>query len=553
MADDYAIQTWQALQEDASPSRAALTEVDRLQNRVDSLEEHYNAAMAHLAQEDYNWQRIFGGQFADVGKTLDEIHDASQVIREFMIDAPLIGRAADLRQSYIWGKGVVINGVDDRPSGAGSTPALYRFFHDQQNQDVFFGEDAKPIAENALCSDGAFLLLGDIVTKKLERFPLSDVSDVLVDPNYPEKVWAYLRSWTDYTTTTPKQKQAWYYTDRAPKAGRRKTLRYGADRIAVDSSQEVIDLRVNLQVGWPLGVPDLFSAVGWNRTYIRAVKNGVSVTDAMAMIAFKATAGTQRGADNMALRLAQGGVGKAKLAITGVAQDIAPLATTGSGYDFGSLRPLAALIATGAKVSIVHLLSDPGAAGSSYGSASNLDRPTLKAMQSRQAQWVSYIKRLLRWATNKDDAKVTFPPIDDPEPIREMQVVATAWGTGLVHEDETRARVLAVAGIESMHDKSPDGALLPNNAFSEERTDIDPNGATYSGPDANRTSGNPANGGKFVATQGSNDQFGANAGQVGDNRTDVLSNSLRVLADTAYLDRLEQLVERMEHARGDTN
>jgi hypothetical protein len=550
MADEYALEVWNALND--APTREPLTEVETLRGEVESLREHYNAAMAHLAQEDYNWTRIFGGNLTDVGKTLDEVKDASAVIREYMIDAPLIGRAADLRQSYIWGKGVVIEGVDTRPTGAGSPPALYRFYHDQQNQDVFFGDDAKPVAENALASDGAFLLLGDVTTKKLERFPLSDVADVLVDPNYPEKVWAYLRQWMDYSTPIAKQKQSWYYTDRAPRDQRRKSLRYGAERVSVDASREIIDLRVNLQVGWPLGIPDLFSSVGWNRTYIRAIKNGVSVTDAMAMIAFKATAGSQKGADNMALRLSQGGQGKAKVAITGVAQGLDSLPSTGHAYAFDEIRPLAALIATGAKVSIVHLLSDPGASGSSYGSAQTLDKPTLKAMMSRQKQWSSFIQRLMRWATNSTtNVKVTFPPIDDAEPIREMQVQATAWGTGLVHADEIRPRVLAIAGMESKNDKAPEGVLLPNNSFSEERTDIDPNGAAYSGPDANR--GNPANGGSFVATQGSNDQFGANAGQVGDMRRDVLANSLRALQETDFLDKFEALVARMEHARGDTN
>src|SRR5690606_223256 len=113
MTDEYALELYEALQEDARQPRSV--DVAALQRQVDWLSESYNAAMAHIVQEDINWTRIFGGEVGDIGRKLDEIQDATKVIREFVIDAPLIGRAADLRQSYIWGKGVVIEGVDERP------------------------------------------------------------------------------------------------------------------------------------------------------------------------------------------------------------------------------------------------------------------------------------------------------------------------------------------------------------------------------------------------------------------------------------------------------
>lgn len=504
---------------------------------VQELKETLNAALAQIAAEDVNWRNLFGGANDEtVGMTLDELAKESTIIRKFVDEAPLIGRAADLRQTYVWGKGVNIEGTEHDSSKRGRVPALPAFFNKPLNQEAIFSEEAKPEIEKAAATDGHLFLLGEKATKTLRRIPVWEMKDVYLNPNFQEEVWAYLREWTDYSTPQGKTKRVWIYTDQAPKEIRQKSIQWGGKRVDVDERYEILDKRFNRQVGRPLGVPDLYAAVSWNRTYVRMLKNGVSVGDAMAAIAFRATSASKSNATQAAMKLAQGGTGKAKIAFQGIDQELAPLATTGKTFDFNGIRPLAALVATAARVSIVHLLSDPGAAGSSYGSASNLDKPTLRAMQGRQAEWKSYLKRVLKWGTGLD-VKVEFPPIEDEDKYRSTQQVGIGWGTGLLHPQEARAKLLEIQGIEAVRDAPPEGVMLPNNEKSLARKDIDTD-----------AQGNPSNGGGFTNTQGSGGTFtGARDATDRDARvvSDTVSESMAML----NLDRLQELVERLEAAK----
>jgi hypothetical protein len=153
--------------------------------------------------------------------------------------------------------------------------------------------------------------------------------------------------------------------------------------VEVDKNVTLFDQKFNGQVGWPLGVPDLIAAVAWAKMYSDAMKRGKSMTDAMAQLAFKAVSGLRGGAGQTAAKIAGStGAGNTASMVTG--NDLVPLSTAGKGYDFTTLRPIAAMVAAAAQVSTIDLLADPSAAGSSYGSAATLDPPKKRAMVMRQ-------------------------------------------------------------------------------------------------------------------------------------------------------------------------
>ncbi|MFZ2911690.1 MAG: hypothetical protein WAZ75_01235, partial [Candidatus Absconditicoccaceae bacterium] len=133
--------------------------------------------------------------------------------------------------------------------------------------------------------------------------------------------------------------------------------------------------------------------------------------------------------------------------------------------------------------------------------------------------------------TGQSDVKVGFPSIDDPDLIRETQAITYAWSTGLVHPDEVRTRLMEVVQIPMIEESYPENVMLPNNTESLRRKDVDTDSV--------------GNGGGFSPGQGSSPAFGGGAGEIGDGRTDIISNSLK----TVDIDRLEALVERLEAAK----
>lgn len=308
----------------------------------------------------------------------------------------------------------------------------------------------------------------------------------------------------------------------------------GGKDVKVNKDKVLFDQTFNSQVGWPLGVPDALAAIVWARIYSELMNHGKVMTESLAKFAFKVVQNSKKGADQVGVKTQRGGSGQT--AVVGSGNDLQAVSSAGKSYDFNGIRAVAAQVATALEVSIVHLLSDPGAAGSSYGSASNLDLPTKRAMVSRQNIWLSYLKRVFKWATD-EDLNITFPPLDD-DPYRALQGLALIWNTGLVAADEMRGPILDAGGITPIHNSAPEGVLLPNNKDSWERADIDPK----DGPAT--TAASPDQG---VA----NGSGGASSTDRNDLRTDNLGEMLNSFVNEALLERLESVADRLERLKAD--
>ncbi|ALJ19500.1 hypothetical protein [Microbacterium sp. No. 7] len=466
------------LSPEAAAERAG--EVFEILGREDSLVLETLAALNRaLDIEDRNWTHILGGAHEDGGFQLAELQDISQEIRKAMVRSPIIDRGAQLRHSYVWSKGIKLPDLKPESYGARSGPKsaadrTFEAFEDSINQANVFSDTAHEEMERAEYSDGQFFLLGDNKTKILRRVPLSQITNLLTNPDFGDEVWAWRRTWTQTDRTGKKVvKNVWYYTDDCPQPLRDRAKRQ-IQGDPVDHTQTFIVHAVNRQVGWALGIPDAVAVVAWAKLYSEFLKHGYIMSRALASIAFKATVPSKKGGENAKIQLASAtGAGQAVVS----AGELTSLPTAGRGYDFNSGRPLAAMVATGVQVSIVHLLSDPGAAGSSYGSASNLDLPTKRAVVSRQKSWAAYFQRVLRWMGVENPA-VTFPALDEVDLYRELQAIALGWNTGLLHPGEIRERLLDLLDIITDSEKWPEGVMLPNNEKSLARPDVDADGTT---------------------------------------------------------------------------
>jgi hypothetical protein len=160
-------------------------------------------------------------------------------------------------------------------------------------------------------------------------------------------------------------------------------------------------------------------------------------------------------------------------------------------------------VATSLGLSVVALLSSPGAASGSYGAAASLDGPTLIGMVSVQEQWRMFYKRILRHVGSKD-AEVEFPSIETDPVYRQIASLALAFTSGAITQKEFRSAVLDLMDIR---DADPNSLPKPS---------------AFAAGTSNWGSADPVpRQGNTGAVPGGMSQGDTN----NDNRTDVISNN----------------------------
>lgn len=461
--EDY-VEILQELSE-ASPETAEL------------VQEAMPRVQAMLQMEDRGWTELFARNpgVNDPAEALEFAKGVSELSREMCYGSPLIDRGLDLRQSYVWSKGITIEGAPEKAnkSRRGPRSAKEKFFNDPNIQRHLLSAEGHKDMEAAAFNDGTYFFLGDDKTKTGHPIPISEIDGVYTNPEYSGEVWAYRRTYTVYRVDGDNEvRREWIYLDTY--TGARTNPEGGSEDSVVALGKTLFVKSFNTMIGDSVGIPDSLPALKWARIYAEMVNDGRIVSKANAKFTYKVKNATAVGASNSAAKISQSrGVGR--VASMGKDQDLVSIPQSNRSYDFGGLRPIASMVATALSVSVIHLLSDPGAAGSSYGSAQNLDLPTKRSMVSRQGEWVDFLERVFRWGAG-DDLRVSFENPEDPDLYREAQLVVMGWNTGLFHEDEVRDRFMKVAGFERLHDVAPEGVMLPNNEESLARRDIDTDG-----------------------------------------------------------------------------
>jgi hypothetical protein len=195
-------------------------------------------------------------------------------------------------------------------------------------------------------------------------------------------------------------------------------------------------------------VPDGYPAITWAIAYAEYLKNNSKLVKAYAQIAWKASTKTQQGGQNIAAQISQPGV--AGLATSGPQTDLTPMPRAGSDVSFENGRPLASMVAAALGVSVVALTADPGAAGSSYGSAQTLDTPTIIVMSTIQEGWKAFFEEVFRSLSAQGKPITTkFPQIENDPIYRQLQSLGLADGQGGLTQKEFREAVIKLLSIEN--------------------------------------------------------------------------------------------------------
>lgn len=470
------------------------------------IKEGLDSVRAQLAADDKGWEIFIGGNGRpEEGLTIADLQAWSARI----LESSMVGwmkKGYSLRSTYIWQGKIQYDGIPTESRGRG-TNVQEKIDH-PVNQRAFFGDQARKRREKRLYAEGLALWVGDDVTKLLHVVPLSQITNTLTDPDDESIIWAYRRAWSQRQEDgTYEDKVLWYFVD-TYKDEQLPEIKFKGEAEEVAGSWTAFDMHANSVEGWKFGFPDALGAWIWNNYAKQMYMDGLDVSEAMATILYAATGATAKGAQNQQLAYATPN-GAGSMASLGAGSAMSAMSTAGKGYDFSSIREVIAVIASNLDVSNIALTSNPGDAGSSYGSAATLDEPTRLAVEGRREEHVELDLRVLRWMAGKGDAakgiKVYFRSLASAaELYRMVQAIVLKWQQGLMEPQDAVDQIDDIFGVPN-GSKIPDGVLIPNNSNSLARRDIDTDGAGSGGAQA------------AAPTQGR----GQNAGGDQDRPTDV--------------------------------
>lgn len=403
-----------------------------------------SVASRALAMEDVNWKSLNGYESDDDGITLESLHNLSEKLRELADFHPLHIRGAQLRHSYVFGRGMEY--VDIKPQAK-------KVVEDAHNAEVLFSMDAYEKANKALFTDGQFTVLRNAQTNRFTSVQVKQITSQITNPDDASDIWFIQRSWTSNKT----YKQVWY-----PTASHRREVDQLPTSIDVGGvnqpvSQDTVAYikHTKRQTGWTWGIPDSLGAMIYTQGYDRYIHKGLQLHDALSTFAWNLTRQTPAGVNAAAAQVhaPQGGVGGTVVG-TGESGAVSSVGVPSAQVNFNNGQPVAALVAASFGVPVIALLSSPGATGGSYGAAETLTDPTLKGFQSIQDSWAVFYHEIFLDLGSKD-GKVEFPAISTDAVYRQMTALAQAVELGIIWKDEARQTVLDLMEVTKLHDELP--------------------------------------------------------------------------------------------------
>lgn len=473
----------------ANLTQATLAEVQadyaNLETRFEVVQETLRGMSGML--NNIGWSEIYGTNPMDGGPDLSQLQTASWELRALTAQNAHLKRGNLLRTNYVWEGGIHYENIPGSRQGRGAN--VQGRIDDPQNQREFFGPSARKKRSKALYTDGHALYLGDDSTRKLKAIDFQRVTGILTDPDDATEVWAFRIKTTSLSIdSTRGDRNEWIFLDEyADLATRRAVLPKSSDPIA--KGKRLFVRYSNPTIGWTWGTPDALAAMAWVRQYREFLLSGKKMSDAMAMLWAQVKSPSKQGAENASVQFG-GRQGAGGVASGG--PEIAPLSTAGKGYEFDTGRALLAAAATSLEVSVVALASDPGAAGSSYGSAQTLDLPGRMAISAIREDEAEFDERVLRWL-GAEDPKAWFDTLLDGEQMyRMLQAEGLFWGFGLRDGDEQKAAMDKIKG-KPVSEATPDGLMLPNNEKFMGTLSNDSVPAQTAAPDQGKSNGTGGN------------------------------------------------------------
>jgi hypothetical protein len=377
----------------------------------------------------------------------------------------------------VWGQGVEVSGRAAGKSGEQDVNAvIQQFFNDPANRRTFTGHQARLAAEHCLGTDGNLPIL--LFTKpstgrvQARTVPFEQVIEVIPNPDDASDPWYFRRQWSEMTldtksgTVIPTPKQALHPAIGYRPASRPPTM--GSVPVMWDAPMVLVKVNA-ISTAAQFGIPDAYAAVDWARAYKLFLEDWARLCRALSRIAWKATT-PGRASSKVAAAIAKAPTvdpltreprEAGATAVVPPTVNLEAVNKTGATLDSESGRPLAAMVAAGLDVPVTMLLGDPGVTGA-RATAETLDRPTEMAMSSRRELWTDVLLEICEYLVRESvraqkgalkgklvvdewgkerveldgdtDATVdvTWPPIEEADPLTMVQAIVAADDTGKV-------------------------------------------------------------------------------------------------------------------------
>ncbi|WP_224279118.1 hypothetical protein [Nocardioides lacusdianchii] len=511
--------------------------VENLQEQLRAEQESNLLAQEAIADltmqlEDRGWRALSHGVADEF--TADGRRRVAAACRTMAVSNPLVKRGLQLRIGYIWGQGLEVAAQvrDDEALQAQVNDLLADFETD--NDRSLTGSQAQEELERALGTDGnVFLacftspLVGRV---QVRSTPTDEIVDIITNPDDRDDPWFYVREYVETTLeagygtgTTRARRQTRKVVH--PALGYRPATRIKSlNGHEVRWDAPILHVSVNRLDGWQYGVPDAYVAIAYARMYRDFLVDWAGLTKALSKIAYKMTGDTRsraaRAASSARAAAAaspDGLAGAGQAAVLGPGQGLEAVSKSGATIDSQSGKPLAAMVAAGMGVPVTMLLADPGVSGA-RATAETLDRPTILEMGMRRLLWQAAFERIVRHVitaaveaprgrltgtTLVDDwglkhtilgggveptLDFTWPPLADLDPVKLVEAIVNADGTGKVPPLTTVRLLLNALGVKDVDEvmkkvTDEDGAFIDPEATAGDaaaqrfRRGQDPTGA----------------------------------------------------------------------------
>lgn len=397
------------------------SEVNVLTERVHEVEE--NLLRISDAYDNAGWSPLPGEEAREI--PLKTVKKMAEVSRALNAVNPFVKRGVNARISYIWGKGVMFDGLE----------AVKDKF--KTNRLKMFSPQAYEELERVLATDGnAFTALpvrDELNGMKTNAFRISldEIVGSVSNPLDTEEIWYYKREYKVVVTDPDSGEQStrseikWYmsiaYYQKRKEAGKGMPRRW--NKHGVEQNFVIQHMAVNKQVGWRWGLPDIAPVIFWAKAYKEYLEDNAMLVKAYSRLAWQvkvpnaqagntASATVMRPPQRDPLTGELSSVGGTYVGTT----EMSSVAPTGSQVDFNKGSALASAIASGLEVSKVVITSDPGEGNRA--TAETLDLPTLKAMESRQMVHIERFMEIFEFWGAKVDMNASSQLLTIEESLR---------------------------------------------------------------------------------------------------------------------------------------
>lgn len=413
--------------------------VESAEMKVERIEEALTSGvgMAALRREDLWGWSTFGAQQGEE-LSLDDVKTHATEARALLAANTLVKRGVLVRNAYIWSQPIKY------------PDAAQPLMDDTVNQENFFSDEAQIMLEQALITDGQYFLLLDDIAKQIRVLPMSEITGTVTNAVFQNEVWFYRWTYSETVQDSSGNSTTVNHDVYIPHINYTGKPMSKIGDVPVDMTKRIEHNKVNSQVGWRWGIPDVLGAVFWARAYKEYLEAQHTLAKSLAKIAFKVTSQSGKGQKQVAAKMATptttGQMGGT--AALGLGQDLVALNKSGSGVDFGGGTPLAAMVAAALDIPLSVLLTD-GSAGGRQGAENALEAPTLKTMDLRRKAHLASRARVLRYFGIMDEIK--WQQNSDDPVHRFMQSLQLADTMGILHPDEVRQMTLIALNIVSDH------------------------------------------------------------------------------------------------------